>query len=691
MNNHIPAYGASREEWERLAANPAMLPDLLPVICDLSVQISPQSSLSSLGRAPSRINAQQLGHGIKDWPNRMTTLSDVESWSRDSRLGICLQTRNHKVFDVDVTNPALAEQIKNYLRPKIAGLACCGIDNVPLRHRENSSKFALLIRCDAIMSKKEIQLIGENKVEFLGNGQQAVVMGTHPSGSRIRWDGNPSNPPILTQQQINVLWDSLTQFLELEGVLLQERQSQHNVTLNEDFMAGFEQRLGLSVEQMEALLAALDPDMARDIWIRIGMALHHECEGDDTGFILWDDWSAKGATYPGTDALRAQWDSFKASMPGKPRVTMRSVIRMALASGNITSVEDRVALKTHLKSGQAEHHDQQRFRIFSPSELAARAQPQWLIKGIMPEKSLMMVYGKSGSSKTFAVLDAAAHMGLGKDWNGRKTIRGRTIYIAAEGGGAITKRLQALALALNVELDQLNIGCIVEPPNFLEDGDIDAIILRLREYGPVSLVITDTLAQVTPGSDENASVGMGVAIANAQRIIREIQTAVLLVHHAGKDESRGARGWSGLRAAMDAEFEVRSRGDIKELKVTKMKDGEEGQMFAFRLEQHDVGVDADGEPINSCTVRYIDYVPQVSAPRGLGKAQNLLLRTREKLDMFDEGISRGELLDKATATVPAPNDGKKDNRRSNLERTLKGLIEQGHIIEQGGLLFEGGG
>ncbi len=456
-----------------------------------------------------------------------------------------------------------------------------------------------------------------------------------------------------------------------------------------DFMIGHEPKLGLSIEQMEELLRVLDPDMGREPWRNAGFALHHECDGDDTGFVLWDEWSSGGSKYPGTEELRAQWDSFKASTPGQRRITMRTVIQMALASGKMTSVEDRMGLTAHLKSGQAEQSDRKRFKIFSPSELAARAQPQWLIKGIMPEKSLIMVYGKSGSSKTFAVLDAAAHMGLGKDWNGRKTIRGRTIYIAAEGGGGITKRLQAIAVALNVELDQLDIGCIVEPPNFLEGGDIDEVILRLKEYGPVNLVITDTLAQVTPGGDENLSTGMGVAIANAQRIIREVETAVLLVHHAGKDESKGARGWSGLRAAMDAEFEVKSLGDVKELKVTKMKDGEDGQIFAFQLEQHDVGVDEDGDPINSCAVRYIEYVPQASPSRKFGKAQSLLITLREALDVFNEGISRGDLLEKALAKLPAPASGKKDNRRSNLERTLKGLIEQGHLVERDGLLFEG--
>jgi primase-polymerase (primpol)-like protein len=63
----------------------------------------------------------------------------------------------------------------------------------------------------------------------------------------------------------------------------------NNVADPEDFMAGREPKLGLTVERMAELVNSLDPNMGRDEWIRVGMALHHECDGDDTGFELWDE------------------------------------------------------------------------------------------------------------------------------------------------------------------------------------------------------------------------------------------------------------------------------------------------------------------------------------------------------------------------------------------------------------------
>jgi primase-polymerase (primpol)-like protein len=105
--------------------------------------------------------------------------------------------------------------------------------------------------------------------------------------------------------------------------------------LADDFMAGREPLLGLTPERMVELVNALDPDMGRDEWIRVGMALHHETDGDDTGLDLWDEWSAGGVTYPGTEGLRAQWDSFtRRKAPGRAQVTMASVIKMAKDAGS---------------------------------------------------------------------------------------------------------------------------------------------------------------------------------------------------------------------------------------------------------------------------------------------------------------------------------------------------------------------
>ena len=58
-------------------------------------------------------------------------------------------------------------------------------------------------------------------------------------------------------------------------------------------------------------LASIPPDVDRDTWARLGMAIKSELP-DTVGFDLWNDWSARGATYNERNA-RDTWRSIKAS------------------------------------------------------------------------------------------------------------------------------------------------------------------------------------------------------------------------------------------------------------------------------------------------------------------------------------------------------------------------------------------
>ena len=67
----------------------------------------------------------------------------------------------------------------------------------------------------------------------------------------------------------------------------------------------------------------------------------------------------------------------------------------------------------------------------------------------------------------------------------------------------------------------------------------------------IGLVVIDTLAH-------------GAAISNRIRIKQQLNAAVLVVHHTGKDASKGARGSSSLKAAVDTEISITaSRGVVK--------------------------------------------------------------------------------------------------------------------------------
>lgn len=64
----------------------------------------------------------------------------------------------------------------------------------------------------------------------------------------------------------------------------------------------------VSEQDISELLSFIGPDLEYESWIKLGMAIHH-CTGG-LGFDIWDDWSSKGAKYPGPDRLERHWHSF---------------------------------------------------------------------------------------------------------------------------------------------------------------------------------------------------------------------------------------------------------------------------------------------------------------------------------------------------------------------------------------------
>ncbi len=459
----------------------------------------------------------------------------------------------------------------------------------------------------------------------------------------------------------------------------------------DDFMAGHEPKLGLTVEQMEDLVSALDPDMGREDWIKVGMALHHECEGDDTGFEIWNEWSACGGKYPDEEALRQQWDSFERRKgSGRRQVTMATVIKMAKDVGHrpleAVTADDlrKVAADTaqaHSTAQGLETPDwyDGRFPISRAGDIARKPPGDWWIKGLIPKAQIGAIYGASGSGKSFLALDIMAHMSLGRKWRGHTVKAARGLYVAAEGGTGVGKRIKAWGKHNSIDPDDLQIGVMTAPPNIMLKDDISDLVRAITMAGGFDYIVLDTYAQVTPGANENAAEDMGLALANCRAIHEATGAMVILIHHSGKDASRGVRGWSGINAALDFALET-TRDDAsgyREMRVTKMKDGDDGLKYGFKLEIVTVGMDADGEEITSCVIAEDDAPPAQEKQAGAGvkrrgRIENHVLETMALFGTADT-VSLHTLVDKATELLPEPEEGQRDTRRQRVVRAIQQL------------------
>lgn len=82
-------------------------------------------------------------------------------------------------------------------------------------------------------------------------------------------------------------------------------------------------------------LECIDPDCSYFEWIECAQALKHQFSPHKTeeAYTLFDEWSHGGNKYASSDETKAKWDSFQPTPKGRLPVTIRSLLRQAVASG----------------------------------------------------------------------------------------------------------------------------------------------------------------------------------------------------------------------------------------------------------------------------------------------------------------------------------------------------------------------
>ena len=190
-------------------------------------------------------------------------------------------------------------------------------------------------------------------------------------------------------------------------------------------------------------------------------------------------------------------------------------------------------------------------------------------------------------------------------------------------------------------------------------------------------VVIDTLSATTPGGNENSGEDMGRVLSHCKLLHRKTGALVVLIHHSGKDATKGARGWSGLRAAADAEIEVTRNGDFRAATVTKLKDAGDFEQFSFKLNVVPLGNDADGEPVSSCVVEHIDAAPAEHdtkpALKGLPKMVIDTLRTMAP----STGTCNVDYLIEGVKIKLPKSEGARDLRRQNILQTFSRTLLPG--------------
>jgi len=130
----------------------------------------------------------------------------------------------------------------------------------------------------------------------------------------------------------------------------------------------------------------------------------------------------------------------------------------------------------------------------------------------LDEGALSVLYGDSGSGKTFGAIDMGFHISAGLGWNGKKVRRGLVVYVAAEGGKRIKRRIAALKKRYHAEY-----GADAPEPLFAlvryqidlrsNNADLKSLLALVRDAEKKTgekcvWIIVDTLSRAMAGGDE---------------------------------------------------------------------------------------------------------------------------------------------------------------------------------------------
>lgn len=287
-----------------------------------------------------------------------------------------------------------------------------------------------------------------------------------------------------------------------------------------------------------------------------------------------------------------------------------------------TFERETIALMTpefHTKFGAISWRD-----TFAP----AKQHYEWLIKGIIPSREAVLIYGAPQTGKSFETQNLAMHIARGIDFQGRRTKKAGVVYCAFEGGKGFKGRQLAYANHHEIGPDE-DVDMVVltrRADLFGSETDIVELIEEIRHWAgtfstELGLVVLDTWSAATPGADENAGKDVSRVKERVMRIVNELNTAVIVVHHKPASGGR-PRGHGSLTGDFETTIDIdwltesgtrqdaprgpqnsvkdQDKRPIRAATVTKQREGEQGLSWRFVLRQVKIGQDADGDAVSSC-------------------------------------------------------------------------------------------
>ncbi len=290
--------------------------------------------------------------GFDGWQKAKATKDQVKQWLGDGfkNAGVGILTKYTCAIDIDCMDEETALKFERW--------AIENIGKAPIRIGRAPKRLLLYRTTEPFRKRRSTVYVDEwgdkQLIEVLGDGQQFVAFHIHPdTGKPYTWVDEVSPLTVRANDLPEISLDQIETLLAEFEVHAQEQKwavhkqartvASGNVDADNPWIED-SSAIDISDTELRSRLLLVPGAEDYDTWFQVGMALHHQYDGEETGFDLWNEWSEMADNYD-PDALQRHWKTF--AIDGKKRapLTARFIIRLAKEAVEKTALELGVKLR----------------------------------------------------------------------------------------------------------------------------------------------------------------------------------------------------------------------------------------------------------------------------------------------------------------------------------------------------------
>lgn len=195
-------------------------------------------------------------------------------------------------------------------------------------------------------------------------------------------------------------------------------------------------------------------------------------------------------------------------------------------------------------------------KLHSIDDIYALPDTTYLITKVLKEVGVSMLYGMSGTGKTFTALNLALSVAHGLNWMSRKVKQGPVWYVNTEGGRELKNRLKAWYEEHDELLPSPHFQVIPWSLSFRENmEDLVNTIDEMSEEDKPALIVFDNFSMCAPGINQNNQEEVAPVLRDLNTLAQMKSTHVMVIHHSNKLDD--INGTMAFRNHVDTMIELK--------------------------------------------------------------------------------------------------------------------------------------